>query len=115
MENNSIKRLSGMIGLAMRAGKLTLGADMVCLAMQKKSRTSPRLIVLAQGASSATRERLIKKSAYYGVPLIEVPIDMGKLGQLLGKTYAPAVISVNDDGFAREIISIVPKAILNPT
>ncbi len=87
----------------MRAGKLTLGADMVIAAMQKHTKASPELVLVSATASDATKSRLTKKCAYYETELIELPIDMDELGRMLGKTYAPAVISVSDKGFALEI------------
>ncbi len=87
----------------MRAGKLTLGADMVIAAMQKRAKSSSELVLVSAAASDATKARLAKKCTYYETELIELPIDMEELGRMLGKTYAPAVISVNDKGFSTEI------------
>ncbi len=87
----------------MRAGKITLGADMVISAMQKRTKTAPQLVLVSMSASDATRARMMKKCAFYETELLILPIYMEELGRMLGKTYAPAVISVNESGFANEI------------
>ena len=89
-----------MLGFAMRAGKTVIGTELIEKAL---SRGSIKLVVVSSGASQATKERLISKSKFYGITAIEVEIDTGELGRLLGKTYAPAAVALTDDGFATEI------------
>ena len=99
-----------MLGLAMRAGKLILGTDMICRAMPKRGAGAVRLAVLSDTASTATKEKITKKGAFYGVPVITAPIDMSELGRMLGKTYAPAAVAVTDEGFAKEITRLAELA-----
>ena len=89
-----------MLGFAMRAGRLVIGADLVCRAM---ARGEVRLVMLAKDASASTKKRLFSKSEYYGACAIESCLTADELGKLLGKTYAPAVVAVTDEGFATEI------------
>ena len=35
--------------------------------------------------------------------MITPDIELGELGRLLGKTYAPACVGVTDEGFAKEL------------
>lgn len=100
MENKNNQRLYGMLGFAMRAGKLVIGTDMICRAMP---RGSIKLVVVSASASDATKKKLFVKCDFYSISAIEVDIDTEHLGKLLGKTYSPAAVAVADDGFAAEI------------
>ena len=100
MENKNNQRLCGMLGFAQRAGKLVTGTELICRAMPKGN---VRLVVVAKDASSATKKKLFVKSSFYNISAIEVDIDTERLGNLLGKSYAPATVAVTDDGFAAEI------------
>ncbi len=102
MSNDNLTRVRGMLGFAMRAGKLILGTEQVCAALGKKGRV--RLVLIARGVSDLTKKKLTVKCEFYGVRTIETAIDADELGRLLGKTYAPACVAITDDGFAREII-----------
>ena len=95
-------RTRGMIGFAMRAGKLVIGTDIVCRAIAK-SNAQIKLVVIAGRASDSTRKKLSSKCDFYKIPSIEIDMTPGELGALLGKTYAPAAIGVADEGFAKEI------------
>ena len=89
-----------MIGFAMRAGKLVIGTELICRAMPGGN---IKLVAVAKNASAATKKKLFAKSGFYSISAIEVDLDTHSLGELLGKTYAPAAIAVTDEGFAREI------------
>lgn len=91
-----------MLGLAMRAGKVIIGTEQVCVAL-KKGRV--RLVLVASDASVSTKKKITVKCEFYGITSVEIPIDTAALGALLGKTYAPAAVAVTDDGFARELIA----------
>ena len=105
MQTDPYTRLRGMLGLAMRAGKVTVGTEMVCSLLQKRSRV--KLVIYSNEASDATKRRIISKCEFYGTAVIEVRIDTGELGRLLGKTYGPACVAVTDENFAREILRCV--------
>ena len=89
-----------MIGFAMRAGKLVIGTELICRVMPNGN---IKLVAVAKDASAATKKKLFAKSGFYSISAIEVDLDTDSLGELLGKTYAPAAIAVTDEGFAREI------------
>jgi len=100
LENKSNQRLYGMLGFAMRAGKVIIGTELVCRAMPTGR---VRLVLVSKSASEATKKKIFVKSDYYSISAIEVDIDTEHLGKLLGKTYSPAAVAVADDGFAAEI------------
>ena len=103
MENKSKSRLVGMIGFAMRAGKVVIGTDLVCASMSKSGTKRARLVLLTSTASEGTKKKIRCKCEFYGVELREIDIDGDRLGQMLGKTFSPAVIAISDDRFAEEI------------
>ena len=107
METNKNQRFYGMLGFAMRAGKLVIGTEQICKSM---ARGEVKLVVISNGASDNTKKKLTVKSDYYGVSAVEAEIDTERLGSLLGKTYAPAAVAVTDDGFAAEIKKAVSQS-----
>ena len=100
MENKSNQRLYGMLGFAMRAGKVIIGTELVCRAMPTGR---VKLVLISAAASDATKKKVFVKSDYYSISAIEVDVDTERLGNLLGKSYAPAAVAVTDEGFAEEI------------
>jgi ribosomal protein L7Ae-like RNA K-turn-binding protein len=94
-----------MIGFAMRAGKVMIGTDLVCSSMSKSGTTRARLVLLTSTASEGTKKKIRCKCEFYGVDLRVIDMDGDQLGQLLGKTFSPAVIAISDDRFADEIRS----------
>ena len=93
-------RLYGMLGLAMRAGRVTIGTEQVCLAMPKGH---VKLVLVSEGASAPTKKKVLTKSEFYGITAITVDIDTAELGRLLGKTHTPACIAITDENFAKQI------------
>ena len=100
VEDKKKQRLYGMLGFAMRAGKLIIGTELVCRSMPKGL---PRLVVISGTASDATKKKLTVKSEFYNIPAVIVDVDTEKLGALIGKASATAAVAVTDDAFAREI------------
>ena len=103
MKDNGRERLCGMLGFAMRAGRVIIGADLVAASMAKRGKDKPRLVLVSCDASDATKKRAKSKSEFYGIEALEISIGQDELGRLLGKTYAPVVLGITDDRFAQEI------------
>lgn len=104
MSNDPMTRVRGMLGFAMRAGKVIIGTEQVCTALKKRGRV--QLVLVCSGASEATKKKVTVKCEFYGVRTIEVNMDTAELGRLLGKVYAPACVALTDEGFASEIIKV---------
>ena len=98
------KRLFGMLGFAMRAGKLVLGTDLVCTSMAKRGSDKLTLLLILDDASDATKKKLTTKAEFYGIKCLNLSVPSDKIGALLGKTYSPVCVGIKDDGFSREII-----------
>ena len=96
-----------MLGFAMRAGKVVIGTDSVCVAMAKRGKEKPRLILISATASEGTNKKILCKAEFYGIKVLTIDIDSGELGRLLGKLYAPATVAIVDDRFAEEIIRAI--------
>ena len=103
MENKSISRLRGMIGFAMRAGKVIIGTEQVTVGMKHGGSDRIRIALIASDASEATKKKIRTKGEFYGIEVKEIELDTATLGSLLGKTYGPATVAICDDGFAKEI------------
>ena len=103
MESNVNTRLTGMLGFAMRAGRVIIGTDAVCSAMAKRGGDRARLVLIAKDASEGTKKKLLTKAEFYSIEAIITNIDSSELGRLLGKLYAPATVAISDDRFAEEI------------
>ncbi len=100
MSNINSSRFRGMLGFAMRAGKLIIGTESVCRAMAKGT---PRLVLIPADASDGTKKKLTVKSDFYSIPYIVVEISSHELAEMLGKSFAPMAVAVTDSGFADEI------------
>lgn len=109
MRPDDHQRLCGMLGFAMRAGRLCIGTPLVCKGLGLKNFGGIRLVLVSEGASEATKKKLRCKCEFYGVGLWEIPLSAEMLGKLLGKTSTPAAIGVCDDGFAREIDAVMAR------
>ena len=104
------RRILGMLGFAMRAGKVLIGTDTV-LRTVAKNNSAVKLVLIASGASDATRKRLSSKCEFYGIQTVEIEMTTDELGSLLGKTYSPACAGITDVGFAKEIVKAsLPEA-----
>lgn len=100
MESKAEKRIFGMLGFAMRAGKVAVGTEQALHAVRQGK---IRLVLVSDGASEATKRTISKKCEFYKVDMITVDMGTDELGRLLGKSFAPAAVGIADDGFAREI------------
>ena len=96
-------RFSGMLGLAMRAGRLIIGTEQVATGL---SCGRVLLCIVSGEASEGTKKKLRTKCEFYGVRMITPDIELGELGRLLGKTYAPACVGVTDENFAKELVRL---------
>ena len=94
-------RVRGMLGFAMRAGKLVIGTEQVCVAMKKRG--AVRLAAIAADASDGTKKKIFSKCEFYGIETVQLNMTTDELGAILGKTYAPACVGITDEGFARQI------------
>ena len=99
------ERLRGMLGFAMRAGKVAIGTETVCKTMASK--LPLKLVVIASDVSAGTLKKLTTKREFYKIKSVQINIGADELGDLLGKTYSPAAVGIMDEGFAEQINRIM--------
>lgn len=94
MLNRTLSRL----GLAMRAGKVVTGDEVVLKAIRS---SEAKLVILAGDASDLTK-KFRDKCGSYNIPLV-IGFDRDSLGTSVGKPER-VVLAITDQGFA-ELIS----------
>ena len=95
------ERFFRMLGLARRAGKVTLGTP---LSLQELHRRRARLLIVCDEASDATKKKMHTQSLYYRVPLVLVKMPQERFAQLLGKQAPVVSAAVTDENFAAELL-----------
>ena len=68
-----IKKLQGMMGLAVRARQAVFGED-ACLKAVRSGECA--LLLLDSGASDATKDKYTGSCEHAGVPLVQLPEDL---------------------------------------
>lgn len=95
------KKILGLVGLAARARKISFGADSVELQIKKKK---VKLIIVAEDASTRTKEKFIKLSEQFNIP-IEIMGGIDELSKAIGKSNK-AIVGIEDINLASEIQKI---------
>ena len=95
MINNNIL---GLIGLAMKAGKIAFGADSVEESILKRK---VKLVIVSEESSERTKSKFIKLCQNYNIPII-IDGDIDDLSKTIGKSNK-AVIGIKDINFANSI------------
>lgn len=96
-------KAQGMIGLSIKARKVSYGTDLV----KKSIRTNKaKLVLLSDNASARCKKDISDICKHYKVDVVcEEFSDM--FYQLTSKDVMK-VMSINDEGFARQIKSLIP-------
>jgi len=100
VNKNNIEQLLFTIGLARKAGKISIGTEMVCDDIRKKKIS---LVVYASDVSLNTEKRICDCSDYYKIPCHKCSATKEMLGVAIGKSFA-ACIGVTDVNLS-ELIS----------
>ena len=93
------KKVSGLLSMAAKAGKVASGGFMTERALQMGQAF---LVIIAEDASANTREKYINKSHYYDVPAAVCGTGE-ELGRLIGKE-SRMTLAILDEGFAKGMI-----------
>lgn len=88
------QRILNLLGLAMRAGKLTAGEQQVLTDIRKGQ---AKLVFIAADASSNTKKKFLDKCRYYEVP-IAIKFTKEELSHAIGKQRT--ICAVTDEGFS---------------
>lgn len=100
MVNN--QKLSGLIGLATKAGKIVAGTDACLQEIEKKS---VRLIILASNAADRTKKTFKEKCVSFNIDIYE-GLTIEELSSSIGKINK-AVVGIKDKGFAQAINKVI--------
>ncbi len=95
MINNNIL---GLIGLAMKAGKIAFGADSVEESILKRK---VKLVIVSEESSERTKSKFIKLCQNYNIHII-IDGNIDDLSKTIGKSNK-AVIGIKDINFANSI------------
>ena len=97
-------RAAGIIGIAKKAGKLTVGTDLTADAVRAgRPGRCPYAVFCAQDASEGTKKRIRNFCKYFEIPLYALSLGVDALGTAVGKSGAVACIGVTDEGLAAAV------------
>lgn len=91
-------KILGLIGLAMKAGKVCFGADSVEEEVKKRK---VKLLIISREASERTKNKFKKINQQYNFPII-IDGTIEELSKSIGKSNK-AIIGIKDINFASEI------------
>lgn len=97
-------RLLSLLGIARRAGKITLGFDAVCSSVGKNE---SKLILAAADVSEGTMRKLRNHLSESEINIREIPYGMEPINAAIGKPVR--LISINDSGFANKFNELLDK------
>lgn len=100
-----MSKVLSQLGLAMRAGKMVTGDEIVLKAIRS---SDAKLVILAADASQNTLKKFRDKCGTYQVPLI-IGFDRESLGASVGKPER-IVLALTDRGFAQMIRKTVSNS-----
>ncbi len=104
-------KLSSLLGLARRAGKITAGSNQIEAAL---SSTRPRAIVLvADDATSPTAQKLIKRCLSRRIEVYAVPFTMEEMGSAIGK-HQVGYVMIKDRDFCQGIRQALEEMEVRP-
>ena len=94
-------RLLSLLGLARRAGKISLGNDPVLSSLQGGK---AKLVLVCPDLSKRTLKGIERSAEDFGVPLVTIEQSMDQVSMSLGKRCG--VVSLDDAGFARKALTL---------
>ncbi|MGP4072207.1 L7Ae/L30e/S12e/Gadd45 family ribosomal protein [Piscibacillus sp. B03] len=91
-----------LLGLAFRAGKVSLGEDNILKDIRSKQAT---LVLIASDASDNTKKKLTDKCKSYQVPYRFVGSRV-EISNALGK-HDRVAACINDEGFTKKFLQLI--------
>lgn len=99
-DRTPIERLSGLLGMARRAGRLTAGYDAVAaLAAEGKA----KVILFAADLSEKTEKEVRFAAKEHRTELFRIPLNKEEMGHIVGLKKPAGVLAIEDKGFAASI------------
>lgn len=100
MVNN--QKISGLIGLATKAGKIVAGTEACLQEIEKKS---VKLIILATDAADRTKKIFKQKCKDFNIEIYE-GLTIEELSNSIGRANK-AIVGIKDKGFAQAINKVI--------
>jgi len=98
--------LTGLLGLAKRAGKAELGEEpAAAAALSHKA----RVLLVAKDAADNTRQKAERLGQQGNAPVLELPLTKEELGRALGRSSC-AVLALTDMGLATTAVQKLSQA-----
>jgi predicted RNA-binding protein YlxR (DUF448 family) len=100
-----LNRITGLIGLANKAGLITAGSSMVIDALRSKKK--PGLVIVAEDVSEVIGDKIIQAATVHHLSH-RIVLSKDDFGQILGK--APrSVIAVASGGFVAQLVKAIDR------
>ncbi len=99
MNKTNTEQLLFTVGLARKAGKLSVGTDTVCDDIRKKKIF---LVLYASDVSQNTEKHISDCASFHQVPCHKAEVTKEALGGAIGKAFAAAV-GITDENMAKLI------------
>lgn len=97
--------ISGLIGLARKAGKVEVGEEAVSVAARHHK---ARVILFASDAADNTLRRRESLGGQGSCPAIQLPLTKAELGGAVGRSTC-AVLALTDIGLAAAVLKKLPQ------
>jgi ribosomal protein L7Ae-like RNA K-turn-binding protein len=103
-----------LLGLATRAGRTVVGVPLICTALSNGQKNKTPLLVLeACDSSPNTHKRITDRTAFYGVPSVQLTADCATLAHAVGKRDAlVAAVGVTEPNLAKAIMEALGVSML---
>ena len=98
------KKYLSLLGMARRAGKLSMGHDMALKAVKEKK---ARLVVLASDVSLRLIEEFKRACSSENINTVQIEETINDIHSALG--YKAGVITVNDENFSDRIEELIKE------
>lgn len=95
------QKLLGLLGIARRAGKVSLGFD---ASQESMLKGKSKLLITACDLSERTFSSIEKTALQTKTKVIVINAEMRELGKAVGKLSG--IVSVNDEGFSKRMIQL---------
>ena len=96
-------RITGMLGLTRRAGRLNYGFDAV---LEDIAKGKSKAVMLSSDASERTSKKITEACSRFNIKLAVLPVSKSRLGKAIGRIDT-AVVSISDKKFAEKIMELV--------
>ena len=96
-----------MLGLARRAGKLSMGHDMALKAVKEKR---AKLVVFACDVSPRLIEEFKRACSFENIEVKQIEETINDIHRALG--YKAGVITVNDENFSKRINELINQEVV---